>query len=220
MRLPEGKPVHHGPGQRKAKALFFALPPCRGESLVDGSHCALSRIAECAWRIAVVEKCGRCGRQLISSSCCCRDLTASQPASLRGGVAVLWEDRGGTAAPPGSVRKRKCWIRQPRLWNDCRHCEFEGRQTQQQALWVTSDERQRTRPFAIEDGLGKRCGRVRPWEHGSRCTTTYLTRFICTVVEASHRGGGGLRRDVFPVQASRPDASSRGTSHPSPLGAA
>lgn len=123
-----------------------------------------------------------------------------QPASLRGGVAVLWEDRGGTAAPPGSARKRKCWISQPRLWNDCRDCEFEGRQTQQQAVWVTSDERQRTRPFAIEDGLGKRCGRVRPWEHGSRCTTTYLTRFICTVVEASHRGGGGLRRDVFSVQ--------------------
>lgn len=65
-------------------------------------------------------------------------------------------------------------------------------------------ESQRMRPFAIDDGLGKRCGRVRPWEQASRCRPTYLTRFICTVVEASHRGGGGgLRRDIFCPKASR-----------------
>lgn len=68
-----------GSAERARRRCSSPCRPARGRSLVDCSHRAS--------RITAVEKCGRCGRQLISSICC-RGLTAS--LYLRGGVAVLW----------------------------------------------------------------------------------------------------------------------------------
>lgn len=202
MGLPEGKPVaalrgapRTGSAERARRRCSSPCRPARGRSLVDCSHRAS--------RITAVEKCGRCGRQLISSICC-RDLTAS--LYLRGGVAVFWGTEVSRLRRRGA-RGTESGVNGRRLDEPAQALEHLPRllllrfATADAAVWATSDERQPARPFAIDDGLGKGRGRGRG-KPASRCRPTYLTRFICTVVEASHRGGGGLRRTVFLSKAS------------------
>ena len=101
VRLPEGKPVTEVPMYRvsqNSRALFFALPPRKASSIAPIAHHQLHRLSKETDR-----PCARCGRQLISSK-------LSRPHRLCG-VAVLWGDRGATAAPPGRARdwKRCRW---------------------------------------------------------------------------------------------------------------
>lgn len=221
---------HHEPGQRSERAQRRCSSPYRGR---EPRRLLTSRIAECASRITPIEKCGRALRAGDSSSPPVVAVETDLTANLRGGCrGPLGRQRwhscaAGERAEEKVVYMADGWAGRASPGSGTTAAtataSLKDGSRRSKQCGLQAMERQRTRPFAIEYGLGKRCGRVRPWEQASRCRPTYLTRFICTVVEASHRGVAVVVcAETFsvPRPPSRPDASSRGTSHPSPLGVA
>lgn len=201
-----------GSAERARRRCSSPCRPARGRSLVDCSHRAS--------RITAVEKCGRCGRQLISSICC-RDLTAS--LYLRGGVAVFWGTEVSRLRRRGA-RGTESGVNGRRLDEPAQALEHLPRllllrfATADAAVWATSDERQKATREALCNRRRVRKGtRTGPWEtrQSMQANIPYPVHLYCGRGKSSWRWW--FAQNGFSVQGlPRPDAKSRGTS-PAPV---